>query len=184
MRLLFLTNLYPPHELGGFEQWCQEVAARLKDRGHQVVILTSRFGVETNSPVEEGVLRSLYLQAGIHYYSAVDFFLKHPAQERANITELKRVLEQYQPDLVVIWGMWNLSPRLALIAEECMPGRVAYYIASYWPTDEDVHQAYWMAPARCRVTEWIKRPLRFIAMTRHTQGGLSTTIKVSTCYVL
>jgi hypothetical protein len=35
MRLLFLSNLYPPYEIGGYEQWCQEVAVRLRERGQQ-----------------------------------------------------------------------------------------------------------------------------------------------------
>ena len=57
MRLLFLSNLYPPYDLGGFEQWCQEVALRLRLRGHAVQVLTSRYGLERGQPSEVGVAR-------------------------------------------------------------------------------------------------------------------------------
>lgn len=41
MRILFVTNLYPPHILGGYEIECQQVAEALLERGHVVAILTS-----------------------------------------------------------------------------------------------------------------------------------------------
>ena len=42
MRLLFISNLYPPLERGGYEQNCQEIAVRLQQRGHQVTVLASQ----------------------------------------------------------------------------------------------------------------------------------------------
>jgi hypothetical protein len=29
MNILFITNFYPPHSVGGYEQWCQEAASYL-----------------------------------------------------------------------------------------------------------------------------------------------------------
>ena len=43
MKLLFITNLYPPHSIGGYEEVCHDIAEGLKQRGHTVVILTSCF---------------------------------------------------------------------------------------------------------------------------------------------
>jgi len=43
MRLLNLTNFYPPHARGGYEEWCKEVTNGLRARGHTVSVLTSRF---------------------------------------------------------------------------------------------------------------------------------------------
>jgi hypothetical protein len=34
MRPLLLSNLYLPHEIGSYEQWCQEVAVRLRAEAH------------------------------------------------------------------------------------------------------------------------------------------------------
>ena len=46
MRILFLTNFYPPYEVGGYEQLCRDVAVRLADRGHSYAVLTSDHGVK------------------------------------------------------------------------------------------------------------------------------------------
>jgi glycogen synthase len=55
MKILFVTNFYPPHSIGGYEQWCHEVAQILSTRGHQVSILTSRYGERGTRIDEKGV---------------------------------------------------------------------------------------------------------------------------------
>jgi glycogen synthase len=167
MRILFLSNLYPPNELGGYEQWCQEVALLLRQRGHQVQVLTSHYGDLNKSAVdEEYVIRSLYMQADVNYYRPLDFFLKTPYQEKANLNELRRIIQQFSPDLVMVWGMWNLSLSLPYWAEKWMPGRVAYYVSSYWPMDVDPHTAYWQLQANRSWSELFKKPLRYLALRR------------------
>ncbi len=164
MRLLFLSNLYPPHEIGGFEQWCQEVAGGLRRRGHQVEVLTSRHQVDSANGEEPGVRRSLNLQADIEYYRPLDFFLRRPARERHNQQALRDHIAAFRPDVVLVWGLWNLSRNLAWLAEQILPGRVAYYVASYWPQEVDMHLQYWQAPARRPLTRALKRPLRQMAL--------------------
>ncbi|MDY0913971.1 glycosyltransferase family 4 protein [Rathayibacter festucae] len=41
MRLLFLSNLYPPQVLGGYEMTCARVAEAMAARGHDVRVLTT-----------------------------------------------------------------------------------------------------------------------------------------------
>lgn len=41
MKILALTNLYPPHYLGGYELICYMVVNELRARGHHVQVLTS-----------------------------------------------------------------------------------------------------------------------------------------------
>ena len=164
MRVLFVSNLYPPHDLGGWEQNCQEIVLRLQARGHACHVLTSRYGLNDHVEPEADVTRALHLQADIHYYRPVDFFLRRPRQERANRRALHAALDTFQPDVVFIWGMWNLSPRLACWAEQWMPGRVAYAIASYWPMEPDAHQAYWQRTARRPWVRALMAPARGLAL--------------------
>jgi glycogen(starch) synthase len=172
MKLLFISSQYPPHELGGYEQWCREVTVGLQARGHEVRVLTSQFGVQSPSEMNSnGVTRSLFLQADLNYYRPLDFFLKRSHQERANIQELEKTIAQFRPDLIMIWGMFSLSFNLPYWAEKRMPGRVAYYVASYWPTDMDLHHSYWQLPARRPLTELIKRPLRRLALSQLRREG-------------
>ena len=44
MRILVLSNLYPPNVVGGYERLCFEVTAGLAAMGHEMVVLTSRYG--------------------------------------------------------------------------------------------------------------------------------------------
>jgi len=170
MRILFLSNLYPPHDLGGMEQLCQEVVDRLFERGHACHVLTSRYGVPGQPPPEKGVTRALYLEADVYHYRPLDFFVKRPWQERANRRALRRALDQFQPDLVFIWGMWNLSTRVAYWAEQWLPGRVAYALAGYWPMEPDVHEAYWRLPARRPGVEVLKSPVRRVILPALARG--------------
>ena len=67
MRILFVSSQYPPYELGGYEQLCYEVKEELVSRGHEVRVLTSRYGVKSKAEIHDGnVIRSLYLMADIH----------------------------------------------------------------------------------------------------------------------
>ena len=38
MRLLVLTNMYPPHHYGGYELSCQEAVEALRAAGHDVLV--------------------------------------------------------------------------------------------------------------------------------------------------
>jgi len=172
MRILFLSNFYPPHAIGGYEQWCQEVADRLHARGHTVTVLTSRYGVATGEPIPQVptehpaapvVIRTLHLQADLAYYQPTDFFLHRRSQERANQQALRQTIDTTQPDMLMVWGMWNLSHNLPYWAEQWLPGRVAYFISSYWPIDVDPHTAYWQLPTRRRLATALKQPLRIWA---------------------
>ena len=94
MRIVFLSNLYPPYDLGGFEQWCQEVTVTLRQRGHAICVLTSQFGVDRRTLVDQDIVRSLHLQADIHFYRPLDFFLKRRLYERLNANALSQVVDQ------------------------------------------------------------------------------------------
>ena len=76
MRVLFLTNFYPPHALGGYELWCHEVATALSARGHALYVVTSRHGIEPGVIAVPNVKRVLHLMTAIEYYRPIDFFAR------------------------------------------------------------------------------------------------------------
>ena len=47
MKILVLTNLYPPHHAGTFDNHCQTVTESLRLRGHKILVLTSSHGLRT-----------------------------------------------------------------------------------------------------------------------------------------
>jgi glycogen(starch) synthase len=95
MRMLFVSNLYPPHHLGGYELLCHEVATHLTARGHEVAILTSDFGVKGPTP-EPGVYRQLKLASDIYYYRPQQV-LRYWADGRANRQAIRKALASQWP---------------------------------------------------------------------------------------
>jgi glycogen synthase len=155
MRILIISNFYPPFELGGMEIRCRETVDRLHDRGHVCHVLTSRYGIEADEASEVDITRALHLQADVDYYHPFKFLFRSTGDERANQRILHRALDAFRPDVIFIWGMWNLSARVAYWAEQWLPGRVAYTIAGYWLMEPSVHESYW----RSRPNHFLKRVL-------------------------
>ncbi len=165
MRVLFISNFYPPYGLGGYEQWCQEVAERLSARGHEILVLTSRHG-EPHVPERPGlaVARQLYLEMELaSSQNPLVFFAQRKKRERENLACLRRQVAEFAPDSIVIWGMWNLPRSLAALAEEFYPNRTVYYFGDYWPKLPNQWWNYWQTPARSRLTYFPKRLLRLYA---------------------
>jgi len=162
MKLLFLTNVYPPCGIGGYEQRCQEVAIGLARRGHRVEVLTSRNSVcgSESSSGETGVTRALHLESNLLHYRPIDAVLRCHHRSRANRLMFDRQLSACEPDIVFVWGMWNLTIALPCYAERRLPGRVVYSVGDYWPRDPSVHQIYWTARANHRFAEVMKSLLR------------------------
>ncbi len=146
------------------------MAEWLGTRGHEVRILTSRAN-RSAAGREKGVYRSLWPQAHDYHYRPLDFFLHHRRREKANLEALSDLLEDYSPDLVVVWSMWNLTTLLPELLEKRIPDRVVYYLASYWPTDLDLHLQYWQSPARRRWRELLKKLLRGVALGQLRADG-------------
>ena len=155
MKILFLSNLYPPYVIGGYEALCQEAVDGLAKRGHEVCVLTSTYGVER--PISEGnVHRLLSLESDLQFYQIKDGW-SYPRRKQRNLEHLNWLIHQEQPDIVFIWGMWNLSNSLAYEAEKRMRSRVVYYLANPWPIEANMHQAFWDAPARTPVKSIMKK---------------------------
>jgi glycosyltransferase involved in cell wall biosynthesis len=165
MKILFLSNFYPPVSRGGYEQWCQEVADGLVMRGHEVSVLTSDFKhAEVSDPDPAWVHRDLHLEMEIaSLRNAFQFFTNRKAREHENLSVLKRHIKELAPDVILIWGMWNMHRSLPALAEKLMPGRVVYYMGDYWPTLPNQFENYWNAPARNFITGFPKLILKPVA---------------------
>lgn len=105
MKILALTAFYPPHHSGGYELRCSEVLEGLKEKGHSIVVLTTRYPHPkcTLHPFEEGINRILHLRQ-----DARSVF----TQIRWDCMDLRYIdkfVKQYAPDLIYLWHIQNLS---------------------------------------------------------------------------
>lgn len=161
MKVLFLSNMYPPHVIGGYEALCQEAVEGFARLGHQVSVLTSAYGYDREFS-EGNIHRLLSLEGDLQFYKMKDAWT-YPQRRERNLDHLRRLIADEKPDIVFIWGMWNLSRSLALEAERLMGSRVVYYLANPWPIEANMHQQFWDAPATSPVKTLAKRLMRIPA---------------------
>jgi glycogen synthase len=159
LRFLFLTNFFPPASMGGYEEWCQEVADGLHERGHQVRVLTSQYGRDSILSDPDWVFRELHMEMEMaSLRNGLSFFTSRRQHEAHSLACLQHHLDAFQPDWVLVWGMWNLPRSLPALAESRMPQRVAYYLGDYWPTLPPQYLNYWQSPAQnwaTAVPKWL-----------------------------
>jgi glycogen synthase len=158
MKLLFVSNLYPPHHISGYEMLCHEAATQLKARGHQVSVLTSTYGV-TGRQAEPDIYRRLSLESDRYYYR-IRHLMRYWGVKRSNDLAVQQAVAKLSPEVVVLWGMWNLSRLVAASAERFAGPRVVYYLADVWPGEPSAHEAYWDGTANSLAGRMFKRVFR------------------------
>lgn len=169
MRVLFLTNLYPPFEGGGYGQLCQEVAEGLKQRGHSIAIVTSTFGIDFSKDrePEENVYRILNTEVDLRpFWGSFTLFFGQRRRLQETLDRFQTVLETFQPDILFVWGMWNLPLELVSRAENLPIPKIVYYLADYWPTLPNALVLHWKEPARAWYTALPKKILAKLAMRK------------------
>jgi glycosyltransferase involved in cell wall biosynthesis len=171
MRILFLSNFYPPARPGGYTQWCHEVAERLEERGHTIGVLTSYYERSKAPANEQNIYRLLHLEGDLAYYQPLHFFTRWKKQHRENLEFLERTLRDFAPDLIFVWGMWALSKALPALAEQLLPGRVVYYLSDYWPSSLDMHTTYWQSQLQRWSSQMPKRILGKVALSMLAKEG-------------
>lgn len=167
MRILILSNFYPPTVRGGYELRCSETAAELARRGHEVAVLTSRNGDQPATAVLHGVEVSygLHLEADpAPFKTAVRFFLYRTRHERENQATVQSILAHFRPDVVFVWGMWNVPRSVPFLVERLCPGRVVYHISDYWPMLPSAYRQYWEKLSGRRFTALPKKLIGQMAL--------------------
>ena len=110
MKLLVITNLYPPHLAGTFETRCETVVEGLKQRGHVIRVLTSNYGLKSEQRDPE-VERRLQLNGGFDQ-PAVTGYGGLAALEKHNHRIFQETIREFEPDLLYAWSLHGLSKSL------------------------------------------------------------------------
>ncbi|MBK1882432.1 glycosyltransferase family 4 protein [Luteolibacter pohnpeiensis] len=130
MKILAISNLYPPHEIGGYEIRCRDIMERIMQRGHDVRILTSDHHVPDREEIAQPhVARKLRIHG----------FFGHPwlpihqlyALEAHNHRALQAEIDSFQPDLIHVWNLGGISKSLLHRLENCGIPHV-YDISDHW----------------------------------------------------
>ena len=110
MRILILSNLYPPLVRGGYEQACASVSAALAERGHEIRVLTSFAPTPCQDPayVRRDLDLHWFLPAiadetrALHLHHAL-------CSSFMNSRTLTRHLRDFHPDIVYVWNLFGIG---------------------------------------------------------------------------
>ncbi|MFT3990858.1 MAG: glycosyltransferase family 4 protein [Luteolibacter sp.] len=130
MKILVINNLYPPHEIGGYEIRCRDICERLKQSGHEIHILTSDHHVPGRP---DDTQSNVYRELRIHGMYGHPWLPIHRllALEKHNHRVLAEKIKAIQPDLIHVWNMGGLSKSLLGRVER---GKIpaVYDISDHW----------------------------------------------------
>lgn len=127
MRILIVSNLYPPYYRGGYEIHCARAAEGLRRRGHDVYAVTSTYGLPRVGAVaarDRGDVNGIPVRRVFHehaYGSAPTrppWALNHARHQLADARRFREVLAEVRPDVVNWWNMHGLSKLLLPIVRE------------------------------------------------------------------
>lgn len=124
MRILVVSNLYPPHYLGGYELRCAQIVEALAARGHEIRVLTSDHRVakfdesprgrdhesdepdEAGSPLVERRLCHFGLDAPP---TGMLYSLPRIRRQAEDACIFAEVLREFRPDIVNWWNLEGLT---------------------------------------------------------------------------
>ncbi len=127
MKILVISDLYPPFHIGGYELNCKDSVEALISRGHEITVLTSSWGLDRGL-MQGKVYRLLDFDSSVlHNQSRIRlqkfaYFkdrllqLRRLLISRRNYLITRKVVLTTQPDIVYIWHLGHLtvSPALAV----------------------------------------------------------------------
>ncbi|TMK84130.1 MAG: glycosyltransferase family 4 protein [Actinobacteria bacterium] len=134
MRILVLTNMYPPHHYGGYELSCYDTVERLRAHGHRVTVLTTTLrlpGVaDRRDERTGGVRRDLAFYWDDHRLLSPSL-PERLKIERANQLALENAISAERPEVVSVWNMGAMSfGLLTTIIEKQIP--LVYMVCDDW----------------------------------------------------
>lgn len=164
MRILVVSNFYPPPFVGGYELGCRDIVERLYD--HEVTVLTSTYGRRRRKR-EDHVLRWLTADLEWRNTSAPAYLLRLLYKERRNRQAFHRAVSISKPDLVYFWNMRYVSATLLAYAQRSGLPLCAFisddWLATLDRTDAWLRWCYgvpretWKALPKSRLTTVFKR---------------------------
>ena len=123
MKILVISNYYPPYYLGGYELACFDTVEFLKGKGHEVSVLTGDY---MSSKCENNVYRKLsYID-----YKSPSYKNKYDI-EKFNYNVTEEIILKTKPDIIYVWSLRliSLSPLWAI---EKIKIKKIFEIGDFW----------------------------------------------------
>jgi glycosyltransferase involved in cell wall biosynthesis len=134
MKILFISNLYPPNALGGYERLCHSVAEALASRGHEIGVLTSTYGGLSAEYQGQKIWQSLYLLATEgNIYQPFDASEERRKEINGfNIHKLDSVINEFKPEIIFSWNLYFFDKSLLEHIEAHHSAKSVYFLTDNW----------------------------------------------------
>ena len=174
MRILVLTNLFPPHTVNSNDVRCEHVTRLLKLRGHQTLVLTSMHGMKSEQRDSE-VERRLQINGAfgdplVTKYSAMK------AIEQHNHDALRDVIARFQPDVIYVFSLEGLSKSLIFTLRNSRRPTI-YDVSDHWISAEvamDPWLRFWNAPSLSFLEQSVRTALEMSGERGRLDGVVPT----------
>jgi glycosyltransferase involved in cell wall biosynthesis len=139
LRILLISNLYPPYVEGGAEILAGDIAAGLARLGHEVVVLTSSYGL-TGPQQDKHIWRTLQPAPPVYFdrqrslksqlNQPINYYRRY--HNTANARELRQVVAATAPDVLYFWEIAGIGVNslLKILPELKVP--IVFHLGSYW----------------------------------------------------
>lgn len=124
MRILVISNLYPPAVRGGYELSCAGAVDGLRENGHDVLVLTSK--LRAGDGKDRETLRRLPFLSQNVFGS-----LRAPLASIAAARTTRKVLRSFRPDLVFAWNCAQI-PHVCVYIPLDLGVPTAFAISEHW----------------------------------------------------
>jgi len=130
MKVLIISNYFPPNYVGGYELYCKDVADALAERGHEVRVLTAKDPLKKLSRDETSkqvIDRKLVLDTcrrpGHNFRKLYNL--------NVNLSLVHSIWKSFEPHLIYVWNMGNL-PKMVCRKLESMRVPLVYHFQDTW----------------------------------------------------
>lgn len=175
MKILMVSNFYPPHYRGGYEVRCKQVAETMQQRGHEIRVLTSVSGLPMNSmgqfSRQTEVIKGVRVDRWLNIYAYGPQPPYRPwtlFQGKRLLADARRfigILSEFKPDLINWWSMNGLAMNLLPLPKTFHIPDV-HWIEHPWMVDEYGMAGEKVAPYWDSLWDGLWGPRRFQPLLR------------------
>lgn len=119
MKILVISNLFPPSTLGGYEILCGQVVTRLHRQGHDMTVVTTKDYESSTIEVVDGVRIHHCLELTHPFHEPAPFSRTGRMKTAAaNLLATKRAILLEAPDVIFLWSQLRMTIGPSRAAEQ------------------------------------------------------------------
>ena len=127
-KILFVSNLFPPHHIGGYEIACFDTFNLLIENNYECMVLTSDYSNNNLNSInknEKFINRSLKLHTD---FKNEENCLSYLEAENHNCNIFKNLCDKYQPDFIYFWNVWGIGSKIIKMTN---PNKSIFHIMDF-----------------------------------------------------